>query len=196
MWGNADIARSALNVTVHRLRRLLQSDEAVVVSGGRIVLAQTQVWSDLAALARLCEELPALGAATPPADLRQRARALLDLYRGPFCEGIDDAWTLVPRERARSLFPGAVARLGQQLEGAREWELAQDLYARALAAEPLAEANYRGAMRCAHACDGAAAAFGVYRRCRETLSIVLGLAPAAETEQLAVSPGLKGARAG
>ncbi|QNA89019.1 hypothetical protein G4G28_11990 [Massilia sp. Dwa41.01b] len=83
--------------------------------------------------------------------------------------------------------PGAVARLGQQLEGAREWELAQDLYARAGGGAPLAEANYRGAMRCAHACDGAAAAFGVYRRCRETLSIVLGLAPAAETEQLAVS---------
>jgi hypothetical protein len=35
------------------------------------------------------------------------------------------------------------------------------------------------------------AAFSAYRRCRETLSIVLGHQPSAETEKLAIVLGLK-----
>jgi LuxR family transcriptional regulator, maltose regulon positive regulatory protein len=58
-------------------------------------------------------------------------------------------------------------------------------------AEPLAETSHRGLMRCAHAQQDPAAAFSAYRRCRDILSIVLGGAPSAETEALAVGLGLK-----
>jgi DNA-binding SARP family transcriptional activator len=191
LWGNADVARSALNVTLHRLRKLLKSDDAVTVTGGRIFLNDEQVWSDVAALDALCLTISALPAEPVAADIARLTAALLELYRGPFCDGIEDSWILPMRDRARNAFLTAVARLGQELEAAAQWGAATGLYQRALEAEPLSEANYRGWMRCAHAKDGTAAAFGAYRRCRDTLSIVLGVAPAPETEKLAVVLGLK-----
>ncbi|ATQ75968.1 hypothetical protein CR152_16570 [Massilia violaceinigra] len=191
LWGSTDVAKSALNVTVHRLRKLLLSDEAVVVSGGRTHLAEARVWTDVCALADLCASIAGLPAHAEVAEVGRCSAALLDLYRGPFCDGADDTWILPVRERARNLFLGAVGQLGRLLEAMQEWGCALSLYQRALAAEPLSEANYRGWMRCAHAQDGAAAAFGAYRRCRDTLSIVLGVSPSYDTEKLAVALGLR-----
>ncbi|MDQ1815950.1 BTAD domain-containing putative transcriptional regulator [Massilia sp. CCM 9210] len=191
LWGSTDVAKSALNVTVHRLRKLLLSDEAVVVSGGRTHLAEARVWTDVSALADLCASIAGLPAHAAVAEVGRCSAALLDLYRGPFCDGADDTWILPVRERARNLFLAAVGQLGRLLEAMQEWGCALSLYQRALAAEPLSEANYRGWMRCAHAQDGAAAAFGAYRRCRDTLSIVLGVSPSYDTEKLAVALGLR-----
>lgn len=191
LWGNADVARSALNVTLHRLRKILRSDDVIVVAGGRICLNESKVWSDVSALDALCADIGGLAPAPAAETVARLAAALLELYRGPFCDGIDDSWILPLRDRSRNVFLAAVARLGQELESDQQWPLALGLYQRALEAEPLSEANYRGWMRCAHAKDGTAAAFGAYRRCRETLSIVLGVAPASDTEKLAVTLGLK-----
>jgi len=80
--------------------------------------------------------------------------------------------------------------LGTQLEQQAQWDQARDLYLRALSIEPLSEVVYRALMRCAHAQNDPSAAFSVYRRCRETLSILLGKKPSEETERLAVSLGL------
>ncbi|MFB9245375.1 hypothetical protein IV454_31805 [Massilia antarctica] len=191
LWGSTDVAKSALNVTVHRLRKLLLSDEAVIVSGGRTHLAEARVWTDVSALADLCAAIDGLPAHAPVQEVGRCSAALLDLYRGPFCDGAEETWILPVRERARNLFLGAVGQLGRLLEAMQEWGCALSLYQRALAAEPLSEANYRGWMRCAHAQDGAAAAFGAYRRCRDTLSIVLGVSPSYDTEKLAVALGLR-----
>lgn len=191
LWSGTDVARSALNVTVHRLRKLLQSDAAVIVAGGRAQLADARVWTDVSALAELCAAIASLPAHAAPDRVKRCSATLLDLYRGPFCDGAEETWVLPLRERARNQFLGAVGQLGVQLEAMQEWGCALSLYQRALAAEPLSEANYRGWMRCAHAQDGAAAAFGAYRRCRDTLSIVLGVAPSHDTEKLAVALGLR-----
>ncbi|HEY0061285.1 MAG TPA: BTAD domain-containing putative transcriptional regulator [Telluria sp.] len=191
LWGDADVAKSALSVTVHRLRKLLQLDDVVFVSGGRIRLCGVKVWSDLDALAEVAADIAGLPAHASPATLRQAGATLLDLYRGPFFDGGDESWILPERERARHLFLGAAGQLGERFEAGARWSEGFALYQRALEAEPLSETNYRGAMRCAHALDGIAAAFAVYRRCRETLSILLGIAPSPETEKLAVALGLK-----
>jgi LuxR family transcriptional regulator, maltose regulon positive regulatory protein len=191
LWGEAEVAKSALSVTVHRLRKLLRNDGLVIVAGGRMRFCPERVWTDVAALTELCEEIEALPGTAPTQEIGRLAETLLDLYRGPFCEGSDEAWMLPERERTRKLFLGAVARLGRLLEESGQWNAARDLYHRALDAEPLSELSYRGAMRCAHALEGPAAAFAMYRRCRDTLSILLGLAPAIETERLAITLGLK-----
>ncbi|SHH08716.1 BTAD domain-containing putative transcriptional regulator [Massilia sp. CF038] len=191
LWGDADVAKSALSVTVHRLRKLLQFDDVIFVSGGRIRLCGVKVWSDLDALAEIVGDIATMPVNVGDARLRQAGAALLDLYRGPFFDGGDESWILPERERARHLFLGAAGQLGERLEAGGAWADGLALYQRALETEPLSEANYRGAMRCAHALDGIAAAFAVYRRCRETLSILLGIVPSPETEKLAVSLGLK-----
>ncbi|HYD79873.1 MAG TPA: BTAD domain-containing putative transcriptional regulator [Paucimonas sp.] len=191
LWPDVEDGKSALNITVHRLRKLLDNDEAIVVAAGKIKLAETEVWTDVAALNELCDRIHDLPDDATVSDVHGLANALLGLYRGPFCEGDDDSWLLAARERWRGRFLAAVDQLGPRLEQAGEWATAQQLYLRALEAEPLAETIYRGLMRCAHAQSDPAAASSTYRRCRDTLSIVLGHRPSAETERLAVELGLK-----
>lgn len=191
LWPEVDDAKSALNVTVHRLRKLLGNDAAIIVNAGRITLNQAEVWSDADALSSLCDRIDSLPDAVAPAQVGALTATLLSLYRGPFCDGDDDSWLLSARDRCRNRFLGAVSKLGQRLEAQQDWAAAYQLYMHALQAEPLAEAIYRGLMRCAHAQNDPSAAFSVYRRCRETLSIVLGRKPSPETDNLASTLGLR-----
>ena len=74
--------------------------------------------------------------------------------------------------------------LGAALERAGDWTTAIDVYRRGLEADNLAESIYRGLMRALAATGDHAEALTAYRRCRELLSIVLGLKPSLETERL------------
>ncbi|MCE3261320.1 MAG: hypothetical protein K0R43_399 [Pseudoduganella sp.] len=186
LWPDAQDSKAALNVNVHRLRKMLGNDGAVRVGQGRVSLAPELVWTDVAALTALCEAARQ-GPAAEPAHL---AELLLDVYRGPFCDGEEDGWLLPVRATLRARFLAAAQELGAQLEGTGRWEQAANLYGRALEAEPLAESFYRGLMRCAEAHGDTAAASGALRRCREMLSILLGRPPSAETERLAAQLGL------
>lgn len=191
LWPDADDAKAALNVTVHRLRKMLAVDEAVVVGAGQVMLPGSVVWSDVGALSELCDTIDNLPEDAPAAVTNRLASELLQLYRGPYCEGDEESWLQAARERWRNRFLGAAAELGRRLEKLDAWSQARTLYMRALEAEPLAETSFRGIMRCAHALGDPNAAFGAYRRCREMLSIVLGQQPSADTEKLAVELGLK-----
>ncbi len=194
LWPTAEDARSALNVTVHRLRKLLGCDELITVAGGNVQLEDGKLWSDVSALAELCSRVDQLGQGeTGHESVRAAERLAADLlaiYRGPFCDGSDDSWILAMREQCRNRFLTAVVKLGQRMETAAAWSTATKLYQRALEVEPLAETTYRNLMRCAIAQNDPAAAFSIYRRCRETLSIVLGRQPSSETVNLAKKLGI------
>ena len=73
---------------------------------------------------------------------------------------------------------------GLAMERAGELEQALILYEAALSQDPLAEHLYQGAIRCHLAAGRAADALRAYRRCREQLSIVLGVPPSAATSKL------------
>ena len=64
------------------------------------------------------------------------------------------------------------------------WPTAIDVYRRGLEADNLAESFYRGLMRSLAATGDQAEALNAFRRCRELLSIVLGVKPSAETDRL------------
>jgi DNA-binding SARP family transcriptional activator len=191
LWPEVEDARAALNVTVHRLRKLLGDDKAVGVKAGRLALDPQRVWTDVHALAQVCAQVEALdAAATAPHQAARLGTLLQALYRGPFCADDDEPWLVTARDAWRRRYLAAVARLGELLEQGKEWTAAEDLYRRALEVEPLAETHYRGLMRCAHARRDPAAAYGAYRRCRDMLSLMLGRAPSKETERLFVELGL------
>lgn len=196
LWPDVDDPKAALNVTVHRLRKLLGDDRAVTVTAGQLLLDHDRVWSDVRAFLELCEETEALaGGEIGAGALTNLSDTALALYRGPFCADREEAWLAAPREGFRRRFLGLVGRLGDLLERRQEWSAAHHLYSRALESDPLAEAAYRGLMRCAHARHDTVGALSVYRRCRDMLSILLGRSPSAETEALAVELGLKERRA-
>lgn len=96
---------------------------------------------------------------------------------------------LLPREHLKTTLRRAVEAYGQRLEQAGNWEQAASTYERGIALDLLAESLYRRLMVCQSRLDRTAQAIETYRRCKQALSVVLGIAPAAETEALRRSLG-------
>jgi DNA-binding SARP family transcriptional activator len=84
----------------------------------------------------------------------------------------------------RSKFLDSVTRLGRYYESLEQWERTADYYERGIEVDDLAEEFYQGLMACYHRLGQRAKAAAVYRRCREVLSAVLGVAPSPKTEDI------------
>jgi LuxR family transcriptional regulator, maltose regulon positive regulatory protein len=177
--------QKALDITIHRLRRLLSSDETVQVSDRRVTLNPLMVWVDASALDNaLTPVVASPHDAGPAAELLEAAAPqVLHLYRGQFLAGdAGKAWQMSIANRLTGRFQRYALRLGQYWESARQWQPAAALYQRAIELDPLAESFYRRQMICLEALGGRAEAIEVYRRCRQTLSVTLGVAPTSETD--------------
>lgn len=174
LWPDAegDDARASFDVTLMRLRKLVGRDDVVVLADGRLRLSTGRAWLDTRAFE----------AATDRGD----APALLALYRGDLLAGEpEEPWFLGARERLRERFLRAAEAAAEKVRAARgEGPEVRQLYERVLEVEPLAESIYRRLMRHHHETGSAADAIRVYRRCRQMLSVMLGIAPSAETEAL------------
>jgi LuxR family maltose regulon positive regulatory protein len=172
---DGDASWRALGVCLARLRTLLGSQDAITVSDERISLNPECCWWD----AQVFERLSADGAARAP-DAR-----LLTLYRGPFLSGdSDQPWTVPLRERLRTRFAAHLQRTAARLEAGCAWADAAAVYARGVETEELAEELYQGLMRCYRALGRPAEGLAVYRRLRQILSVVLGIAPTGESDAL------------
>ena len=185
LWPDADgaAAKSSFDATLFRLRKLLDVEHAVKLSGGKITLSPELVWTDVRALETAIESARR-AAQQADADVAAAAVRLIEAYPGALLGDEDTPWIAKPRDSLRSRFLRALMTLGEQLESRAEWTASIDLYRRALEADNLAEPVYRGLMRSLAAQGDVAEALNAYRRCRELLSIVLGVQPAAETERL------------
>jgi DNA-binding SARP family transcriptional activator len=188
LWPDAadGAARAALEVAVHRLRKLLRCDEAVRVAAGKVQLSSEHVWVDAAAFEFWLDDAQLQLDAQPKrtaADLL--AERLFADYRGPlFGDDSPTPWSIGPRERLHNKFLQLAGGLGRFHEVRLDWARAGTVYERGLAQDPLDEAFYRGLIRCQLARNEAAAAVHTFRRCRDILSVVLGVAPAPATRAL------------
>jgi LuxR family transcriptional regulator, maltose regulon positive regulatory protein len=185
LWAAADgdAARNAFDVALHRLRKLLERNDAVVLKEGQLSLNPGVCWVDVwefeRLLARVEKSLPDTRANTVSAALTER---MLALYQGPFLNGASEPWMLAPRERLHIKFHRHIGMLGQALERASAWDQAAQTYQRALEFDPLIEEFHRHLMLCRQQSGRIAEALDAYRRCRDILSITLGLQPSAETQ--------------
>lgn len=182
-----DGGQKAFEITVHRLRRLLGSDEAIEVTDRRTTLNAHLVWVDVWSLERtLAPLVPPTNAAGP--DIALLAAAIpqvLALYRGHFLDGdVDAPWLIATRNRLAGRFSRLVLRLGEHWEAQHLWQQAFALYQRAVELDPLAETFYRRQMICLEALGQRAEAIEVFRRCRQTLSVLVGVAPTRATEDV------------
>lgn len=185
LWpdSDGDTARNSLQVAVHRLRRLLGREQAVVVQNRKVCLDHALCAVDLWTFEREAQLLM-LACADGPS-FAQRAGETLRLYRGHlFAQEAEQAWMLAPRERLRRLWLALVRRLGDHHEAHGDEDRACELYQRAVDLDPLAEEVYRRLMRCQQRAGEPAEAIHTYRCCREQLVAALGVAPSAETERL------------
>ena len=184
LWPDADgaAAKTSFDTTLFRLRKLLEVDNALNLSAGKLSLNPALVWTDVQALESAFE------AAQRSADAGQAAQRaaqrLLSAYPGMLLGTEDEPWIAKPRDALRARFVRTLLALGERLERDGDWKGAIELYRRGLEVDNLAESLYRGLMRALAAAGDQAEALNAFRRCRELLSIVLGVKPSAETERL------------
>lgn len=165
LWPDAEggAARSSFDMTLMRLRKLLGRDDALQLDAGRVGLDPGCVWVDAFAF----------------------AHGAIDDYPGPlFGADAVESWWAAARERLHQRFLRRALERGSGMERAGQHEAALVIYESGLAQDPLAENLYQGAIRCHLALGRAAEALRVFRRCREQLSIVLGVAPSDATAAL------------
>ncbi len=177
LWGDeeADAARQALSVTIARLRKLLGIPDLVSNRGGKIGLDRTLCDVDAWRFESLLE-----GDATPAA-----AHRALQLYAGALLpEDESEPWCVAARERLRSKFIHALASRGQHLESSGDPVEALRLFQRGIDADPVVDTFHMGLMRCYRRMGRHAEAVSAYRRMRQTLSVVLGIAPSQAAERL------------
>ena len=190
LWPEAegDAARNSFDNTLHRLRKLLGGDRHVPLRSGGLGLDSATCWTDLAALE---SSFAAVDKLAPGADAEQilaLAERTLALWRGEFLAGEDDLPdVLAARTRIQAKFTRQLGALGVRLETIGQHEAAAHIYQRVVEQQPLAEDIYRRLITCLLALGQRGEAYEVYRRCRQQLSVLLGIAPSPETEALVAS---------
>ena len=144
---DGDNAKAALNVALHRLRKLLGSDDAVLLELGHLSLNPRLVWVDCLAF----EQLADAAAAPPPgadgrrgrcraARARALRRALPERDRRP-------AWQIVCRTRLASKFKRMVELRVRAAVAEGDTRRARAVLERALEFDPLAEDLARALMQ-------------------------------------------------
>jgi LuxR family transcriptional regulator, maltose regulon positive regulatory protein len=190
LWPDAegDLAHRSLAITLHRLRKLLGTHEAVTLRDGKLSLDADHCWVDAWAFERLlnrAEEHWKAGTAADGQAAESLSRQALALYKGPFlAQEVAEHWSLALRERLRRRYVKGIESLGRYLERQDRWEQAAEAYRGALDQEPLEEEFYRLLMQCLTRMDRAAEAAAVYQRCRRVLARSLGSEPSGETSRL------------
>lgn len=173
-------------MALSRLRRLLGVDGVLLLADDRLALDRRVVWWDVAAFdavrQRLHEAMASIGDAAVVVAL---ARRLAALYKEPLYGGESvAAWGIAARERLVMAWQRAVQDASEWLESRSLWRAAIEIYERGLEQQVLAESLYRGLMRCHRGLDERTEALLVYRRCRDLLVRLLGVAPSEETKRL------------
>jgi LuxR family transcriptional regulator, maltose regulon positive regulatory protein len=193
LWPEAsgDAAHDALKTMLRRTRGLLGA-ERLVVRDNQIAFDEDGTWLDTRAFEHVVDRVEAqLGGGVTAhgiddGELEHRRLQLLALYRGHlFGEAETPFWALALRDRLRARFIRSIDVLGQRLECTGRTESAIAVYRAGLEHDNLAEELYQRLIACHLARGEPAQALNTYRRCRELLSIVLGLKPSARTEALA-----------
>ncbi|MGD2137609.1 MAG: BTAD domain-containing putative transcriptional regulator [Gammaproteobacteria bacterium] len=178
LWPDADgdSARHALKTTLHRLRRLLDDEQAIRVDGGQLSLNPCHCWTDAGAFTRLLGAEYKTRIRDPEQALRlERA---IGLYQGAFLDADEEPdWVLAPRDRLRSRFVHAVETLGAHLEASDRWDQAIECYERGIGAAELAESIYQRLIACHERRGHRAEALVAYERYRKLLAAHLGIEP-------------------
>jgi ATP/maltotriose-dependent transcriptional regulator MalT/DNA-binding SARP family transcriptional activator len=181
LWPDAegDAANNSMNAALHRLRKLLGDEASVLVNNGRVFINSDVCWVDALTFDSAATE------ALSETRRRPDSERIAQLYCGHFLgEDVDSAWAVAFRDRLRAKFLRLTLLTGQALEAQGRWARAADLYRRFLEIDNVQEEPYRRLMLCLREVGETAQAIEVYRRCREMLSMILGVSPSPETTAL------------
>lgn len=186
---DGDRARQVFETTLHRLRKYLGDDRFLLLQDGRLSLDPDLVWVDAWEFERCVSglrsviQLPVERKACPA--IHRNTERAIRLYQGHFLAR-DDAtcWSISLQERLRNKFIHCLIELGHFWEQQGMPARAIYCYQKGIEVDDLVESFYQRLMVCLEQAGRAPEALAVYRQCRQILSVVLGLAPTAETQTI------------
>ena len=190
LWPDADgdAAQKAFDITLHRLRKQLADERALILQRGRISIDPKILWVDLTAFQDLADRIEALDRKSELQDvaaLNDLSETLLDLYRGRFLAADPDLpWIIPVRHRLHARFLRALTWLGRAWEAIGDYERAIVVYRHGLQVDQAAELLYQHLIACYQKSGRSAEAVEAYERCQIALSSLVGRRPSAETEAL------------
>jgi len=185
---DGDYAHRSLAITLHRLRKLLGADQAIILVNGRLSLNRQCWWLDLWSLQHTFTELDRLlQKPTARASLRERLNTLTEqlfsLYRGPFMAGESDhPWHLAQRQKLHGRFIRLVGELGYYFDESGVPDQAAACYLRGIEADAGAEALYRRLMLCYRNQQRYAEAIDIYENCKKSLLATQKTEPSPKTQ--------------
>ena len=196
LWPDAsgDAAQNSFDNALHRMRKLIDqsgnggsvsSASSVHLVDGGLTLDASLCWVDVRVLERTLTQTDAALKSDDDAALAPLADRILALYSGPFLAGEESYPSIIAARAAlHARYLRQMTAIGARYEALLQLERAADIYRCVLEQDVLAEDLYRRLARCLIRLDRRAEAFAALRRCRENLSIILGVRPSSETETL------------
>ncbi len=184
LWPEADgdIAHQSFATTLHRLRRLLANEKAVLLDDSRVSLNPRLVWLDM----WVFERLPQIDDPVMPGsevNLGDAMDEMLKIYRGDFLADEEVPWVLESRERLRSRFRRQHGYLGESLERSGAWTAAIEWHRRGIEIDPLAEEMHAGLIRSHRRLRQNVEAIAAYHRCESLFMALFGRPPGQEIQK-------------
>ena len=190
LWpeSDGDAAANSYDVTLHRLRKLLGYEHALVASGNGLTINNAVIWVDVWTLEKLLNQIDDATSLISNDDEAYAVQLLsqsLSLYQGGFlAHDAHKPWALSMNERLRSKLIRCIGQTGRQAEKRDRWSVAARCYQAGIEMDPLYELFYQRLMICYRQADRKAEALAAYQRCRSNLASGLCIAPSLETESI------------
>ena len=201
LWPDVDgeKATRSFDTTLHRLRKILGDDRVLVLRDGKLSLDARYCWVDIWTFERLLGDAKRLLRDTAESNqvypLKGLTENLLALYQDHFLVREEvTGWSVSVRERLRHKFIHHLIEIGRFWETHGDWEQAIECYQKGIDIDDLVEVFYQRLMGCYLETHRLSEGMLIYRRCCQSLSIMLGLQPEPETESLYLA--LRNARPG
>jgi LuxR family transcriptional regulator, maltose regulon positive regulatory protein len=188
LWPDADgdLQMQTLRTTLHRLRKLVGSQEIIIHHDNQLTLNPAFCWVDTWAYERL------LGTADSAWQKKQNesgaerdAGKAFSFYQGAFLpHKAGEYWTLFLRERLRRKYIASAELLGLHFEKQGRWQEAIHHYQKGLGVDHLVEEFHQRLMVCYLKLNRPAEAISTYQRCRTILATGIGIEPSSETTRI------------
>ena len=164
----------------------------MILKDGKVSLDSRYCWVDVWSFERLLGKMQRIRSKDTTGrdayQLDELMQRILSLYQDHFLAREEaTAWSVSIRERLRSKFIYSLLDIGRYWEMHGFWDKAIQCYQKGLEVDDLIEVFYQRLMLCSLHTHRISEGMAAYRRCRQILSIVLGLQPEPETESIYLS---------
>ncbi len=149
LWPDADgdQARASFKVTLHRLRKILNNKNILLLKSHRLSLNEQQAWVDIWSASRLFERVEKLTSSKNMTQCSWLANKLVQHFRGEFLANESAIWAATQQQKLHQRFIRKITALAKSIE-VENSRRAEQCYQRVLEFDPLSELAHQGLIRC------------------------------------------------